>query len=94
MDASSQLTAAIAAKDEKEIERLLDAATRLKKWLMFPLDTFAVSEEKTLLIADDKDGTGILRSTGGLRIKAGGDIQKSGIICGEQKCFSDLIACQ
>ena len=76
----SQLQAVIAAKDKKEIQRCLDAATRLKEGLMFPLDTFAVNKEKTLLIANDKEGTGILRSTGGVRRKSRGDIQETGIL--------------
>lgn len=71
----SQLTAAIAAKDKEERDRLLAAATRLKQGLVFPLDTFAVNEEKTLLIANDTEGTGILRKSGGGNIKAGGDIE-------------------
>ena len=78
----SQLTAAIAAKDQKEIQRHLAAATHLKKGFVFPLDTFAVNEEKTLLIANDTDGTGILRKTGGFHLRAGGDIEivKVGIV--------------
>ena len=64
----------LAALDNDDLfQELKDRATRLCAGLEFPVDTFAINDDFTVLVAHTPDGTGLVLS-GGIRSEAGGSI--------------------
>ena len=61
------------AKDNDAFQALLDKGTILRQGLIFPVNTFAVNEEKTILVAHTHEGDGHVR-TGAAQFTAGGNI--------------------